>query len=217
MKAFVSWSGGKDCMLALHRFKQKSTNEVVSLLNMCDDDSNLSRSHGLTRSIIARQALCMNLRITQQTSAWNNYEEQFKKAISQLKDDGVTAGVFGDIYLMEHRTWIERVCRDMEIEAIFPLWNCNTDDLLREFIDAGFKALTVSVHTDKLPQIWLGREIDNNFFNDITALDDIDSCAENGEYHSFVFDGPLFHQPVSFIRKSTSEHDNHYFLEISEQ
>jgi uncharacterized protein (TIGR00290 family) len=216
MKAFVSWSGGKDCMLALHRFKQKSTNEVVSLLNMCDDDSNLSRSHGLTRSIIARQASCMNVRITQQTSAWNNYEEQFKKAISQLKDDGVTAGVFGDIYLMEHRTWIERVCSDMEIEAIFPLWNCNTNDLLREFIDAGLKALTVSVHTDKLPQTWLGRELDNSFFSDITALDGIDACAENGEYHSFVFDGPLFHQPVSFIRKAVSEHDNHYFLEISE-
>ena len=217
MKAFVSWSGGKDCMLALHRFKQKSTNGVVSLLNMCDDDSNLSRSHGLTRSIIARQASCMNLRITQQTSAWNNYEEQFKKAISLLKNDGVTAGVFGDIYLMEHRTWIERVCSDMEIEAIFPLWNCNTNDLLREFIDAGFKALTVSVHTDKLPQTWLGRELDNSFFIDITALDGIDACAENGEYHSFVFDGPLFSQPVSFTRKSTSEHDNHFFLEISEQ
>src|SRR5574344_1159321 len=101
MKAFVSWSGGKDCMLALHRFKQKSTNGVVSLLNMCDDDSNLSRSHGLTRSIIARQASCMNVCITQQTTGRGNYEEQFKKAISQLKGDGVTAGVFGDIYLME--------------------------------------------------------------------------------------------------------------------
>jgi len=216
MKAFVSWSGGKDCMLALYRFVQNPTNEVVSLLNMCDDDSNLSRSHGLTRDLIARQASCMNVRIAQQTTSRDNYEEQFKKAISQLKDEGVTAGVFGDIYLMEHRTWIERVCSDMEIEAIFPLWVCNTKDLLREFIDAGFKALTVSVHIDKLPQTWLGRELDNDFFNDITKLEGIDACAEEGEYHSFVFDGPLFSQPVSFIRKSTSEHDNHYFLEITE-
>ena len=215
MKAFVSWSGGKDCMLALYRFLQTPGNEVVSLLNMCDEASNLSRSHGLTREMIARQASCMNLPITQQTTGRSNYEEQFKKAIARLKEEGVTAGVFGDLYLMEHRTWIERVCNDMQIEAIFPLWENNTKVLLLELISAGFRALTVSVHTQMLSQRWLGREIDNTFFNDITALEGIDACAENGEYHSFVFDGPLFKQPVSFVKKETSEHDNHYFLEIA--
>jgi diphthine-ammonia ligase len=217
MKAFVSWSGGKDCMLALYRFLQEHGNEVSGLINMCDDSSELSRSHGLSREIIARQAAYMGILINQQTAGWSNYEEQFKKAIAQLKTEGATAGVFGDIYLMEHRTWIERVCSDMGIEAIFPLWNCDTKDLLREFIDAGFKALTVSVHTDKLPQSWLGRELDINFFNDITALEGIDACAEEGEYHSFVCDGPLFKQPVSFVKKGTSEHNNHYFLEIAER
>ena len=217
MKAFVSWSGGKDCMLALHRFMRNPANEVLSLVNMCDEDSHLSRSHGLSREMVARQVACMNLPITQQRTGRSNYEEQFKKAIDQLKTKGITAGVFGDIYLMEHRTWIERVCRDMGIEAIFPLWKFPTKDLLREFIDVGFKALTVSVHTEKLPQNWLGREINHNFFKDITALEGIDACAEEGEYHSFVYDGPLFSLPVPFVRKAISEHDNHYFLEIAEK
>lgn len=217
MKAFVSWSGGKDCMLALYRFLQEPGNEIVGLINMCDESSDLSRSHGLTRHIIASQAACMKIPVFQLTASWSNYEEQFKKAITQLKSEGATAGVFGDIYLNEHRIWIEQVCNDMDVIAIFPLWKHDTMDLLREFIHAGFKALTVSVHSGMLSQNWLGREINTEFFDEITSIDGIDACAENGEYHSFVYDGPLFKTPVQYVKNGISEHDNHYFLEISKQ
>lgn len=217
MKAFVSWSGGKDCMLALHRFLKEPQNEVVSLVNMCDADSNLSRSHGLTQSIIAKQAACMGLRLTQKTTDRTNYEARFKEVIEQLKKEGVTAGVFGDIYLNEHRTWIERVCNELQIQPIFPIWTNDTPGLLNEFIEAGFKALTVSVHVDKLPQSWLGRKLDRTFFNEITTIPGIDPCAELGEYHTFVYDGPLFKSPVAFSTGQISTHDKHYFLKIEEK
>jgi uncharacterized protein (TIGR00290 family) len=117
---------------------------------------------------------------------------------------------------MEHRTWIERVCNEMEIEPVFPLWNADTTGLLREFVSEGFRALTVSVRTGMLPESWLGREIDESFLNELSTLEGIDPCAENGECHSFVYDGPLFGQAVRFEKGAVSEHDNHYFLEIRE-
>jgi uncharacterized protein (TIGR00290 family) len=214
MKAFVSWSGGKDCMLALYRFLQNPENEVVSLVNMCDDQSERSRSHGLNRQTIQQQAAAMNLRLTQQKTNSTDYEKNFKAVIADLKKEGVTAGVFGDLYLMEHHTWIERVCSEAGVTPVFPLWENDTKALLAEFVDAGFEALTVSVRESLLPESWLGRKLDRSFFNDITALDGIDACAENGEYHSFVYNGPVFQHPVAFTTGKRYRADNHVFLEI---
>lgn len=214
MNAFVSWSGGKDCMLALYRFLQNKNQQVVSLINMCDAGSDYSRSHGLPKQLIASQAKCMNLPIVQPVSDRKNYESVLKQTVAELKKQGVTAGVFGDIYLKEHREWIERVCMEMKVNPIFPLWENDTTQLLQEFIHLGFKSLTVSVHTQKLSQEWLGKEMDQQFLKEITQLDNIDPCAEEGEYHSFVYDGPLFSEAVSFSRTGTSERDNHYFLHI---
>ena len=214
MKAFVSWSGGKDCMLALNRYLKQNSKNDVCLLNMCDANSDLSRSHGLKKEMIALQAQKMGIQLFQKITDSANYEKNFKAKIAELKFFGVSAGVFGDIYLMEHRTWIERVCAEMQIEAIFPLWLNDTRDLLKEFVSEGFKALTVSVHCEKLTQNWLGRELNSAFFDDITKLPNTDPCAENGEYHSFVFDGPIFSNAVPFIKSEISQHDNHYFLTI---
>jgi diphthine-ammonia ligase len=214
MKAFVSWSGGKDCMLALHRFLQDPANEVVSLVNMCDDQSNRSRSHGLSTDLLIRQAAAMKLRLTQKRSNSTQYEHNFKSVLSELKLEGVTAGVFGDLYLTEHRVWIERVCKEMGIEAIFPLWENDTKALLAEFIELGFEAVTVSVRECLLPESWLGRRINASFFQDITALEGVDPCAENGEYHSFVFNGPLFKSSVAFEEKQRYRSNAHIFLEM---
>ena len=201
-------------MLALYRFIQQRDNEVVSLVNMCDDRTNRSRSHGLASDTIRKQAEAMNLRLMQQKTDTVSYEMNFKAAIASLKKEGVTAGVFGDLYLMEHRTWIERVCREAGITPVFPLWNNDTKALLFEFIGAGFEALTVAVRESLLPESWLGRKLDKRFFEEITALDGIDACAENGEYHSFVYNGPLFRHPVSFTRGERYRANNHIYLEI---
>ena len=214
MKVFVSWSGGKDCMLAMYNFMKNPENRVVSLVNMCDENCMMSRSHGIKSDLIKRQALCMGIPIIQEPIGKNGYEESFKKAVNSLKAQGINAGVFGDIYLIEHRVWIERVCCDLGIDAVFPLWSRNTTELIKEFVDFGFKTKVVSVREGFLSEEWLGVDIDNNFISKILAMPNIDPCAENGEYHSFVYDGPIFKTPVPINLGKRYKHDNHYFLEL---
>ncbi len=116
---------------------------------------------------------------------------------------------------MEHRVWIERVCSELQIEPIFPLWENDTKSLLKKLIDAGFKALTVAVNSDMLDENWIGRELDLSFYNEITSMENIDPCAENGEYHSFVYNGPIFSQPVNFSKGKTHQNGKHIFLQLT--
>uniref|UniRef100_UPI003217F9F2 Dph6-related ATP pyrophosphatase n=1 Tax=uncultured Draconibacterium sp. TaxID=1573823 RepID=UPI003217F9F2 len=217
MKAFASWSGGKDCMFALYRFLKNPGNKVECLINMCDTDGNHSRSHGIDRNWIQKQASQMDIEIIQPVSDFADYEKVFKHQISVLKEKrNIEAGIFGDIYLEEHKVWIERVCAEMQIQAIFPLWGENTEDLLKEFIGEGFKTILVAIRNDVLDDSWLGRVIDTIFLEDIKRLDGIDPCAENGEYHSFVFDGPLFSKALNFIKGTTVTSGNHNFLHLKQ-
>lgn len=217
MKAFVSWSGGKDCMYALHTFLKNEGNEAVCLVNMCEAGGEKSRSHGLSRALIAAQAEAMNIPLVQQPIENNNYEQSFKNVITCLKTQGVTAGVFGDIYLEAHREWIERVCREMNITPVFPLWQIDTLALMRGFIADGFKTIAVAVRKEKLPKSFLGKLLDTDFLTDISAIPNTDPCGENGEYHTFVFDGPLFRQAVSFAIKREYEDEKHWFLELNKK
>jgi diphthine-ammonia ligase len=214
MKLFVLWSGGKDCMLALHRIIQDKQHEVSYLVNMCDTDGGHSRSHGICKQLIAQQASSMGIDIMQPESDFVSYETCFKIVIASLKEKGITGGIFGDIYLQPHRDWIERVCSEMNIQPFFPLWKNNTIDLIHEFIDSGFKAIIISVNAQYIQQSWLGRDIDMNFLHDILELKNIDPCAENGEYHSFVYDGPIFREPVVFSKRRQYFKDNHWFLNL---
>ena len=215
MKLFLSWSGGKDCMLALYRILQNKRHKPLYLVNMCDAQGEQSRSHGLKKQVIEKQAHALGITIIQKETSFSDYEKNFKMVISDLKKQGVGGGVFGDIYLKEHRIWIERVCKEMGIDAIFPLWGENTMDLLNEFINLGFKAQTVSVHQKKLTKDWLGKELNKAFAKEISSLKDIDPCAENGEYHTFVCDGPIFKYPLIVTQGIIYENEKHWFQEIN--
>jgi len=215
MNVFVSWSGGKDCMLALHRALKSGSYRVIGLLNMCDRDTSLSRSHGLKKELIARQAEAMGLRLIQQETGSRDYEQNFKAAIAGLKKEGLEAGVFGDIYLMEHRTWIERVCSEMGIEAIFPIWGDTTDHLARELVSEGFKPMVVAVRKEPLPQSYLGRIFDTQMIAELEAMPGVDICAENGEFHSFVIDGPIFNYPVEVQAGEHYFDNNHWYLPLN--
>lgn len=215
MNVFVSWSGGKDCMLALHRTLKTGSHRVLGLLNMCDRDTNLSRSHGLKKELLQRQAAAMSIRLIQQETGGKDYEKDFKAAIAELKKEGLEGGVFGDIYLMEHRTWIERVCNEMGIEAIFPIWGDTTDKLARELVSEGFKPLLVAVRKEPLPQSYLGRIFDAQMISELEAMPGVDICAENGEFHSFVIDGPIFQQPVAVETGEQYFDNNHWYLPLN--
>ncbi len=212
MKVFVSWSGGKETSLSCYRVMQKEDTKVSCLLNMISEDGRHSRSHGVNSALLKLQAEAIEIPLVQRKTTWKSYEKEFKKAVSDLKRQGIQAGVFGDIDLQEHRDWVERICKEVGIKPILPLWKEKREELLEEFIKAGFKAIVVTTNADFLGKEWLGREINNEFIKELKALGNIDLCGEKGEYHTFVYDGPIFRRPVEFAMGRKLLKDKHWFL-----
>ncbi len=126
------------------------------------------------------------------------YEKEFKAAVSELKDTGIEGMVFGDIYLDEHKDWVERVCQDIGITSIEPLWNNSPAVLLEEFISLGFKAIVVSAQADKFSQDFVGREVNKELLQELQARN-ICPCGENGEFHTLVVDDPIFKRKIEIL------------------
>ena len=213
MKVFCSWSGGKESSLACYRALLQGF-EVSFLLNMISEDGKRSRSHGLDSRLIAAQSEAMGIPIVQRKTTWDSYEDEFKKAVSDLKKHDIAGGIFGDIDLQEHRDWVERVCKESGVEAFEPLWQNRRRDLLKEFIEAGFNAMVVATKAELMDDKWLGRRVDEKFINDLAVLKNVDLCGEAGEYHTFVTDGPIFKKRIEILRTKKYQHNNHWFLSI---
>ena len=214
----ASWSGGKDSCFA--HWKAISQGLKVSyLLNFINKDSTRAMSHGLDHKLIALQAQAMELTITQQSVTWETYEAGFKAALEKLKLKGITGVVTGDIYLQEHKDWTDRVCGEIGVKAILPLWQMDTSRLLTDFIDTGFKAIIVSAKAEFFDKEWLGRQVDTESaveLNRIAKKLDIDPCGEAGEFHTFVYDGPSFKKSIKIGRTVTIARDDRWFLDILE-
>jgi len=213
-KAFVSWSGGKDSALAYYNAIKNEKVKVTYLLNMLSENGTQSRSHHLSVSTLKTQAQAMGIPTMQRQATWGGYEEEFKKALVIFKQEDIQAGVFGDIDVQEHRDWVERVCSESGLKAILPLWQRSRESLMEEFIATGFKAVIVAVKLECMGAEWLGRELDAQFVEDMRHLSQVDLCGENGEYHTFVYDGPIFKKPVEFITGKKRLKDKRWFLEI---
>jgi diphthine-ammonia ligase len=210
----ASWSGGKDSCLAYWKAVSQGL-KVDYLLNFINTDSTKAMSHGLDSKLIAMQAQAIRLPILQQKVTWETYEAGFKEALEQLKLKSITGLVTGDIYLQEHKDWINRVCGEVGFKALLPLWEIDSPSLLTDFIDAGFKAIIVSVKAKFLGKEWLGRQIDKKLASQLAQLG-IDVCGEAGEFHTFVYDGPSFKEPIKIGRTSIISRDDHWTLDIKE-
>ena len=154
----------------------------------------------------------------QRQATWQGYENEFKKMVGELKQEGIEGGVFGDIDLEEHREWVERVCREAGISAYQPLWGRSQADILRDFVAAGFETVVVATRADKLGEEWLGKKIDADFIKQIIEMGKtqaITPCGETGEYHTLVVDGPLFQKRMEITEAKKIHRDNHWFLEIT--
>ncbi len=213
-KAFCSWSGGKESALAFDKALRFGI-KISYLVNMTYEDGKRSCSHGVISKLIKLQGEAMGISILQRKTSWESYEEEFKETIFDLKRKGIQAGVFGDIDLEEHRDWVERVCKETEIQPILPLWGMERRKLLLEFIEKGFQAIVVAIHLDFLDPTWLGRKVDEKFLSDLEEVKGIDLCGEHGEYHTFVYDGPIFRRPVRFIIGKQSFNGKYGFLELN--
>jgi uncharacterized protein (TIGR00290 family) len=213
-KAFVSWSGGKDSALACYNAMKNGETEIAYLLSMLSEDGTHSRSHHLRGAILKSQAEAMNIPIVLRQATWQGYEEEFKKALALFKEENVQTGIFGDIDVQEHRDWVERVSKESGLDAVLPLWQRSRESLMSEFITAGFKAIIVTVNLECMGGEWLGRQLDREFVKEIRRFPQVDLCGENGEYHTFVYDGPVFKKPVVFAAGEKVLKDNHCFLEL---
>jgi len=214
MKVIGLWSGGKDSCLACYKAKLQGYN-LLSLFNFTDASSRNSLSHGLSSQIIRKQVSLLDIQLFQKAMPKKNYREEFKNVISEWKRKADIAGiVFGDIYLQEHKDWIDKVCSELNVEPILPLWKEDTRDLINVFIKAGFKAKIVSTDAKFLGEEWLGREVDQGLVKDLGNLGNIDLCGEKGEFHTFVYDGPIFKKAVEFSFGKKTQKNGHWFLEV---
>lgn len=213
MKVFCSWSGGKESSLACYKAIFGGF-DVSFLLNMVSEDGVRSRTHGLDSRLLVTQSEAIGIPIVQRRTTWDSYEDEFKKAVFNLKKDGVAGGIFGDIDLQEHRDWVERVCKESGVESFEPLWKNKRRHLLKEFIELGFNVIVVATKSELMSQEWLGRNIDERFINDLAVLKNVDLCGEAGEYHTFVIDGPIFKKRIEILEAKKVLRDNHWFLQI---
>ncbi len=213
VKAVVSWSGGKDGCYACYLAPSLGY-QVSFLLTMVSRQFQRSGGHGIEAQLMRQQAEATGIRMLQQDYAGDNYEEMFKSALRQLQGEGVQALVTGDIYLQEHRDWVERVAGEVGLKAVLPLWGMRPGEVTRGFIGAGFESLVVALQADQLGEEWLGRRVDANFLSDLLSLGKVDPEGERGEFHTFVLDGPLFKKRVEVLETGRVLRDGRWFLDI---
>jgi len=196
MISVSSWSGGKDSCLACYKAMEEGY-KVEYLLNFISKEYKRCCFHGIEPALLKLQTELIGIPLVQKEVSpdMEMYEEEFKKAVSELKAMGVKGMVFGDIYLDEHKTWVERVCKDLEIQPIEPLWGIAPEEIVKDFINAGFKAIVVSCKADIFGKEFIGRYVDNNFLDELKRKN-ICPCGENGEFHTFVIDGPIFKKKI---------------------
>jgi uncharacterized protein (TIGR00290 family) len=215
MKVISLWSGGKDSCFAYYKAKLRGY-KIISLFNFTNSNGANSISHGLSSQIIRKQAIMTGIPLFQKAMSNEDYEKDFKALILKVKrSEGIRGIVFGDIYLREHKDWIDRVCKEIDVEPVMPLWGKDTSRLVNEFIKRGFKAIIVSTRKELLGKEWLGREINTELVEEFQKMGNIDLCGEKGEFHTFVYDGPVFKNPVKFITGKKTLKDNHWFLELA--
>jgi uncharacterized protein (TIGR00290 family) len=195
-RAAISWSGGKDSYLALHRCR--ASYDVVAMITMFGEDGARSRSHGLRPELVEAHADRLGLTLCQGRGSWATYENGFRSALSQARAFGITHVIFGDIMYESNREFPERVCAHEGLAPVEPLWGEPTAALYREFIDTGADARIVTVRDGRLDPSWLGRRLTMDLLSEIIA-EGVDPCGEHGEYHTVVVDAPLFSKPIDLV------------------
>lgn len=190
----LMWSGGKDSVLALQRARAAGL-DVTRLISFYDAESGRVRFHATPFALLQAQADAIGVELRGVGTSWPAMESRLKEELTSLSADGFAGVVFGDIHLADVRAWYEERVAAAGLEHVEPLWHEATEALLAEFVGSGGRAVITCVDLNRLDESWLGRILDESFVVDIAGVG-VDACGENGEYHSFAFDGPLFKEPV---------------------
>ena len=214
-KAYLNWSSGKDAAFALYKMQSQKDLKIEKLLTTLNSEVNRVSMHGVRKELLLKQANSIGLPIDiielEGNVSMQTYNLKMNIAVLKLLEEGFTHSVFGDIFLEDLKKYREEQLARVGIQAVFPLWKQNTHQLISDFIASGFKAITVCVNANVLDRSFCGRIIDQKFVDDLPA--DVDPCGENGEFHTFVFDGPIFKNPIEFkkgeiVQRSYNSHED---------
>ncbi|CCH51349.1 ATP binding protein [Fibrisoma limi BUZ 3] len=197
-KAIMNWSGGKDSALALYHARESGQWDVVSLLTTVNEQHNRVSMHGVRADLLMEQARQLRLPLHQLLLpgdvSMETYNARMFETLQAFQQQGVTHSIFGDIFLEDLRQYRETQLQQVGLRGVFPIWQRSSTDLIHEFVDLGFRAVLVCVNEKQLSREFVGRELDLDLLKDLPKT--VDPCGENGEYHTFVYDGPLFAQPI---------------------
>jgi uncharacterized protein (TIGR00290 family) len=212
-KAIFNWSGGKDSAFALYKILKDNIYQVEGLVTTINNQYKRISMHGVREALLDRQAESIGIPLEKlwlpDIASMEVYEEIMTKKMEDIKARQIEHAVYGDIFLEDLKKWREDQLARLGMKGVFPLWKKNSRKLVNEFIDLGFKTIVVSVDTKYLDESFAGRVIDGDFLKDLPSH--VDPCGENGEFHTFVFDGPIFGSPVSFTigEKLYKEYPSH--------
>ncbi len=198
-KAVFCWSGGKDSSLALYRTIIEDRFEVTTLLTTLNQNHLRISMHGIREELLDMQAEALQLpleKVWVKEGSNDEYEKLMEEKLLQLKTGGVTHVLFGDIFLEDLRTYRENNLSKIGLKAEFPLWNNDTSLLINEFLDLGFETITCCISSRHLTEDFVGKKIDANFI--LRLPREVDPCGENGEFHTFCYNGPVFSHKIEF-------------------
>ncbi len=216
-KVVLAWSGGKDSAMALHALLASGRYEVVSLLTTVSKQYERISHHGVRVELLEQQAAAIGIHLHklylhQANCSIEDYEAVMEKAMLEYKEKNVLTVAFGDIFLQDLREYRQRNLAKVGMKAIFPIWGRDTTEIVQTFIALGFKAYLTCVDGEKLGAEFAGRPIDADLIRDLP--DGVDPCGENGEFHSYVYDGPIFQRPVEVSAGEVVLRDVRYFADL---
>ena len=215
-KAVVSWSSGKDSALALHEVRRSGEVEVVGILTTITSEFGRVSMHGVREALLDQQAEALGLRcwkIPIPSPCPNEiYEREMARVLGEVQQLGVTAVVFGDLFLEDLRRYREAKLAEIGMRGIFPLWMRDTAILAREMIELGIRATLTCIDPKKLDRSFAGRSFDAALLGDLPA--DVDPCGENGEFHTFTWAGPMFSRPIPIVVGEVVERDGFVFADV---
>lgn len=215
-KAVFNWSGGKDSALALQKTLQENEFEVVSLLTTITEETLTTSIHSIPLELLMKQAESIGIPLytVSLSKDKNTYEEGMTEAIKHFKNKGVSHFIFGDIFLADVKTYRESKLNPLGIEVIEPLWGKTSEEIMNDFLKSGIKTKVIVTQADKLDQTFIGREINHDFAKSLP--DGVDLCGENGEYHTFSYDGELFKTKIDFEISNTNKISYNFKMDTGE-
>ena len=209
----VSWSGGKDSTLALNEILNNTDYEVHTLITTVTEGYDRISIHGVRNELLEKQVQSIGLPLHKvsipKDSKNEQYESALKKVLLKFKNEGINEIMFGDIFLEDVKKYRDELLDRLDMKGVYPIWKKDSKELARKFIELGFKAVTTCVDFQQIDKKFVGREYDSGFLNDLPGT--ADPCGENGEFHTFVYDGPLFDKKIDFTKGEIVFRDDRFY------